>query len=175
MEKRKDRHGLFMAFAASALLLVGALVIASVISPDTVSVFGSGSKSDTAHLTVNVLEGYTETPINDASVVVVETGKVYQTDENGLTEKIDVPVIRDKRYDDIMQKQWGEITLIVYKEGFIPYALFYLQVLGGQTREGVKILLFEEGQTESTQPFSIIEGPNRLWVDALVEMYRPKA
>lgn len=174
MEKKKDRRGLFMAVAASALLLVGALAIASVIAPDAVSVFGSGSKSGTAQLTVNVLEGYTETPIKDASVVIVETGKVYQTDENGMTEKIDVPVIRDKRYDDIMQKQWGEITLIVYKEGFVPYALFYLQVVGGQTREGVKILLFEEGQTESAQPFSIIEGPNRVWVDALVEMYRPK-
>ncbi len=172
MEKKKDRRGLFMAFAASALLLVGALVIASVISPNAVSVFGS--HSDTAQLTVNVVEGYTEAPIKDASVVVVETGKVYQTDENGMTQNINVPVIRDTRYDDIMQKQWGEITLIVYKEGFIPYALFYLQVIGGQTREGVKILLFEEGQTESTQPFSIIEGPNRVWVDALVEMYRPK-
>jgi len=174
MEKRKDRRGLLMAFGASALLLVGALTIASVISPDVVSVFGSGLQSDTAELTVNVVEGYTESPINNASVVVVETGNVYQTDENGMTEKIKVPVIRDTRFDDIMQKPWGEITLIVYKEGFIPYALFYLQVLGGQTREGVKILLFEEGQTQSVQPFSIIEGPNRAWVDKLVEMYRPE-
>jgi hypothetical protein len=173
MEKRKDRRGLFMAFGASALLLVGALVIASVISPGAISVFG-GSNSNTAYLTVNVLEGYTETPIANASVAVVETGKVYQTDENGMTDKIDVPVIRDARYDSIIQKPWGEITLIIYKEGFVPYALFYLQVLGGQTREGVKILLFEEGQTESSEPFSIIEGPNRVWVDALVEMYRPK-
>lgn len=172
MERRKDRRGLFMAFGASALLLVGALVIASVISPDAVSVFGSSS--DTAYLTVNVLEGYTDTPIENASVVVVETGKVYQTDKDGMTDKIDVPVVRDTRYDSIMQKPWGEITLIVYKEGFVPYALFYLQVLGGQTREGVKILLFEEGQTESSQPFSIIEGPNRVWVNELVEMYRPK-
>lgn len=172
MERRKDRRGLFMAFGASALLLVGALVIASVISPDAVSVFGSSS--DIAYLTVNVLEGYTDTPIENASVVVVETGKVYQTDKDGMTDKIDVPVVRDTRYDSIMQKPWGEITLIVYKEGFVPYALFYLQVLGGQTREGVKILLFEEGQTESSQPFSIIEGPNRVWVNELVEMYRPK-
>lgn len=173
MEKRIDRRGLFMAFAASALLLVGALVLASMISPDAVAVFGS--KSDTASLTVSVVEGYTETPIDGASVVVVETGKVYQTAEDGMTAQIDVPVIRDSRFDSIMQKPWGEITLIVYKEGFVPYALFYLQVLGGQTREGVKILLFEEGQTESAEPFSIIEGPNRVWVDALVEMYRPKA
>lgn len=172
MDKRKDRRGLFMAFGASALLLVGALVIASVISPDAVSVFGSNS--DTAYLTVNVLEGYTETPIENASVVVVETGKVYQTNKDGMTDKIDVPVVRDTRYDSIIQKPWGEVTLIIYKEGFVPYALFYLQVLGGQTREGVKILLFEEGQTESAEPFSIIEGPNRVWVDALVEKYRPK-
>lgn len=172
MEKRKDRHVLFMAFGASALLLVGALVIASVISPDAVSVFGS--KSDTASLTVSVVEGYTETPIENASVVVAETGTSYQTDKNGMTDKIDVPVIRDTRFDSIIQKPWGEITLIVYKEGFVPYALFNLQVLSGQTREGVKILLFEKGQTESAEPFSIIEGPNRVWVDALVEKYRPK-
>lgn len=173
MEKRIDRRGMIMAFAASALLLAGALALASVISPDAVAVFGS--KTDTASLTVSVVEGYTETPVDGACVVVVETGKIYQTSEDGMTPKIDVPVIRDSRFDSIMQKPWGEITLIVYKEGFVPYALFYLQVLGGQTREGVKILLFEEGQTESAEPFSIIEGPNRVWVDALVEMYRPKA
>ena len=85
-----------------------------------------------------------------------------------------MPVIRDKRYDAILEKPWGEVTLIIYKEGFVPYALFYLQVIGGQTREGVKILLFEQGGTESNEPFSIIEGPSRAWVDALVEMYRPE-
>lgn len=173
MEKLKDRHGLLMAIGASCLLLLGALVLANVVTPETAAVFSSGSKQ-TASLTVHVVEGYTETPISNATVVVVETGKSYQTDETGFTEKIEVPVVRDTRYDSILEKPWGEVTLIIYKEGFIPYALFYLQVLGGQTREGVKILLFEEGQTDSSQPFSIIEGPNRVWVDALVEMYRPK-
>jgi hypothetical protein len=85
-----------------------------------------------------------------------------------------VPVIRDTRYDAILEKPWGEISLIVYKDGFVPYALFYLQVLAGQTREGVKILLFEQGSTDSGEPFSIIEGPNRVWVNQLVKMYRPR-
>ncbi len=174
MEKTKDRHGLLMAIGASCLLLLGALVLANVVTPDAAAVFATGNSSETASLTVHVLEGYTETPISDASVVLVETGKEYQTNKDGFTEKIDVPVVRDTRYDGILEKPWGEVTLIVYKEGFIPYALFYLQVIGGETREGVKILLFEEGQTESAEPFSIIEGPNRVWVDALVDMYRPK-
>ncbi len=173
MQKPKDRHTLAAAAGICLLLLIAAVVLAFTLAPTSVSVF-SASGAATAKLTVRVLEGYTESPIADASVVVLETGKVYQTDSKGMTETIDVPVIRDKRYDAILEKPWGEITLIIYKDGFVPYALFYLQVIGGQTREGVKILLFEQGATESYAPFSIIEGPSRAWVDALVDMYRPE-
>ncbi len=174
MEKLKDKRTLLAAAGVSALLLLGAIVLAVSISPSALPVF-SGNGSGTARLTVSVVEGYTETPLPDASVVVVETGKLYKTDAAGLTQVIEVPVIKDTRYDNILQKPWGEITLIIYKEGFIPYALFYLQVLEGQTREGVKILLFEHDKTQSNAPFSIIEGPNRIWVNSLVEMFQPKA
>jgi hypothetical protein len=173
MQKNKDRHTLAAAAGICLLLLIGAVVLAFTLAPSSVSVFSTAS-ADTAKLTVRVLEGYTESPIANASVVVLETGKVYQTDNKGMTEIINVPVIRDNRYDAILEKPWGEVTLIIYKEGFVPYALFYLQVIGGQTREGVKILLFEQGDTESNEPFSIIEGPSRAWVDTLVEMYRPE-
>ncbi|MFA5676038.1 MAG: hypothetical protein WDA65_05895 [Christensenellales bacterium] len=171
MEKIKDKRTFLAAIGVSALLLLGAIVLAVSVSPSALPVFwGGGGK--TARLTVLVVEGYTETPIADAAVVVVETGKTYKTDTVGLTQIIEVPVIKDTRYDKILQKPWGEITLIIYKEGFIPYALFYLQVLEGQTREGVKILLFEHDKTPNT-PFSIIEGPSRIWVNALVEKYQP--
>jgi hypothetical protein len=172
MEKRKDRRTLAAAAGISLLLVIAAVALAFTLTPSSVEVFNPAS-TDTAGLTLRVLEGYTESPIADASVVVLETGKTYKTNDKGMTEVIEVPVIRDTRYDSILQKPWGEVSLIVYKDGFVPYALFYLQVLGGQTREGVKILLFEQGSTDSEEPFSIIEGPNRAWVDQLVEMYRP--
>ena len=175
MNPLKNRRTLFAAICVSALLFAGALTLIVLISGQTsVAVFSSSSSTATAKLTVNVVEGYTETPIEGASVVVVETGQVYSTDASGYTEVMEVPVIRDTRYDDILSKSWGEITLIIYKDGFVPYALFYLQVAAGETREGVKILLFEQGDTESSEPFSIIEGPNRVWVDALIEMYQPE-
>lgn len=174
MDKFKDKRTLVAAVGVSALLLIGAVTLAVNLSPAATSVFSANSGSGKARFSVSVLEGYTETPIAGAQVVVVETGKLYQTDENGLTETIEVPLVRDTRFDRILEKPWGEVSLIVYKEGFVPYALFYLQVLGGQTREGVKILLFEQDQTENAAPFSIIEGPNRIWVNTLVEMYRPK-
>lgn len=169
-----NKHTLVAALGASVFLLVGAVILVVLISAGNgVSVFSFG-RAGTAGLTVNVVEGYTETPIEGACVVVVETGDMFITDESGYTELIEVPVIRDTRYDDILSKPWGEITLIIYKEGFMPYALFYLQVAEGETREGVKILLFEEGISESNEPFSIIEGPNRVWVNALIDIYRPE-
>lgn len=173
MNRFKDKKTLFTAVAVSAILLIGAVVLASSLSTSSVPAFFAASQ-DTARLTVSVVEGYTETPIENAAVVVVETGQIYHTDENGLTDIIEVPVVRDSRFDRILQKSWGEITLIIYKDGFVPYALFYLQVLGGQTREGVKILLFEQDKTQNNAPFSIIEGPNRIWVNELVEKYRPQ-
>lgn len=169
----KNKKNLIAAIGVSLTLLVGAVVlVTSIIGANSTSVFSIGT-ADTAKLTVNVVEGYTESPIVDASVVVVETGNVYTTNSEGHTGVIEVPLVRDTRYDKILAKPWGEITLIIYKEGFMPYALFYLQVVGGQTREGVKILLFEQGITDSNEPFSIIEGPNRIWVDELIKMYQP--
>lgn len=169
----KTRKNLIAAVAVSMVLLVGAVVLGVTMNAGSIAAM-SLNTSDTASLTVHVVEGYTESPIQDAAVVVVETGRTYHTDANGYTDVIDVPLVRDTRYDRILPKPWGEVTLIIYKEGFMPYALFYLQVIGGQTREGVKILLFEQGITESDEPFSIIEGPNRLWVNELIKKYQPE-
>ena len=174
MEKIKDRRTLAAAAGICLLLLIAAVSLALTLTPADVAVFRTGQNAETAALTLRVLEGYTESPIENATVVILETGKTYKTNENGLTDVIEVPVIRDTRYDAILEKPWGEVSLIVYKDGFVPYALFYLQVLAGQTREGVKILLFEQGRTDSGEPFSIIEGPNRVWVNQLVEMHRPR-
>ena len=78
----------------------------------------------------------------------------------------------DKRYDKILPKPWGEISVIFYKEGYIDYALFYLQVLEGNTRENVEILMFENGKMQSDQPFSIIEGPNKIWVNEMITKHK---
>jgi hypothetical protein len=173
-QPRSPKRNLAAAVAVSLLLLVGAVMMTVFLSGDNSIAAMSFGTSGNAKFTVSVVEGYTDTPIADAKVVVLETGKSYATDANGNTEAIDVPVIRDTRFDKIIPKPWGEVSLIVYKDGFLPYALFYLQVMGGETRKGVKILLFENNSTGNSDPFSIIEGPNRLWVDELVKRYQPK-
>ncbi len=172
MEPVKNRRTLFAALGVSFALLAGAILTGLLLN-DGGSVAAFSTSSDTAYFSIKVVEGYSEAPLANAQVVVVETGKVYTTDANGMTEVIPVPAVRDERYDKVLPKPWAEVSVIIYKDGYVPYALFYLQVMAGETREGVKILLFEEGSSDSSEPFSIIEGPNRAWVDALVEQYDP--
>jgi hypothetical protein len=173
-KQRSPKRNLAAAVTVSVLLLVGAVMMTVFLSGDNSIAAMSFGTTGNAKFTVNVVEGYNNTPIADAKVVILETGKTYATDASGNTGIIEVPVMRDTRFDKIIPKPWGEVSLIVYKDGFLPYALFYLQVLGGETRSGVKILLFEDNSTGNPEPFSIIEGPNRLWVDELVKRYQPK-
>lgn len=173
MEKNNKRT-LAAAIGVAVFLLAGAAILTVFLTEGgDVSALSFGS-TGSAKLSLNVVEGKTDSPVANAQVVILETGKTYNTGQNGETGIIEVPVIRDTRYDNIIPKPWGEVSLIVYKDGFLPYALFYLQVADGQTRKGVKVLLFENDSTGNSQPFSIIEGPNRAWVDELVKKYQPK-
>lgn len=175
MEKRNNKkRSTLAALGVAVLLLAGAAVLTVFLSENNSIAAMSFGTTGNAKLTVNVVEGRTETPVEGAQVVVLETGRIYNTNNEGKTDEIEVPYVRDTRYDKIIPKQWGEVSLIVYKEGFLPYALFYLQVAEGQTRKDVKILLFENDSTGNPEPFSIIEGPNRAWVDELVKKYQPK-
>jgi hypothetical protein len=120
-----------------------------------------------------VVDGFSEEPLAGAVVVIPETGQRFVTGEDGATALIQVPIIEDQHFKDIAPKPWGEVTLIVYKEGYIDYVLFYTHVWENQTREGPKILLFPQPEGEPAEPFPIVEGPHRLWVNKLVDKFRP--
>ena len=141
-------------------------------NPSSVSVFHNGMAL-TGSFEPQVVDGITGEPIAGATLVIVETGDTYTTDENGYTPKIEVPIYLDDRFDAVEKKPWGEISLVVYKNGYVPYALFYLQIMSDTTRKGPQILMFQKGDTELDEPISIIEGPSKMWVDAIIEKCRP--
>lgn len=163
--------GLVILILASAIILgLGAYAFyATAVQTSTTS-----GQAAPAKLRVEVVDGMTETPIEGATVVIPELGKAFDTDKTGKTGVIDVPFLPDKHYDGILPQPWGEITLLVYKQDYATYALFHCQVVAGQTRMGPKILLFKNAELSTTQPFSIIEGPNRIWVNELIKKYQPK-
>ncbi len=120
-----------------------------------------------------VVDGFNEEPIEGAVVVIPETNEKYKTDENGYTPNIRIKISPDSSFEKIHPKSWGETTLIVYKEGYREYVLLDINVWEGQTRQGPIILLFKKESQQLDQPMSIVEGPNQVWINSLVEKYRP--
>ena len=122
---------------------------------------------------IEVVDGFTDTPVCGADVVIPEINQSFTTDENGLTPLISVPIKTDSRFNDMLPQDWGGISVLVYCDGYTDYALFYTHVRESEERDAVRIYLFEEGSTGSSQPFSIIEGPERQWVQKMLDKYRP--
>ena len=124
-------------------------------------------------LQIKVVDGFSDLPLLGATVVVPEADAQHITDENGQTPAIIVPIENDPRFNTLLSQPWGQATIMVYKEGYIPYALFYTAVWENQMRQGPTIYLFPEGATEGNEPFIVVEGPQRLWVQELLEKYQP--
>lgn len=139
---------------------------------ESMDVFTTSKEAHYGYIIPKVTDGFSEEPIEGATIVIPEIDQSFVTGADGRTSKIRVPVDPDGRFKSIMPKSWGEITLIAYKEGYIDYVLFYTHVWENQTREGPEILLFPQDEKKGVEPFAIVEGPNRLWVKELVKKYK---
>ena len=155
----------FILAASSAALLLP--VIRS--EQPAVSVFSS-TEPDTGFVP-KVIDGRTGLPIENAVIIIPETGETYQTDAHGKTPFIRIPYSAKTDFDAIHPKDWCEVTLLAYAEGYAPYALFYLQLQKDSLREGPTVMLFPGEQ----DPFSIIEGPPEPWVSELLEKFTPRS
>lgn len=169
--------------AVSNKIVVIAVIVASLLfalgiwvrsRPDAAESSAAAEASiSMGSLQAETIDGLTGGPLSGATVVIPETGKTYQTDEAGKTPVIELPVSQDKTYEKILRKPWGEITILVYKDGYVPYALFHAQIPLNQTRQGPRIYLFPQSSVQSDQPFSVVEGPPRTWVNELISKYAP--
>ena len=132
-----------------------------------------GGEKVQGSLIVEVVDGRTEEPLSGCSVFVLENRAYYATGADGRTQEIMVSAPRTEDYDGLLAQPWGEATLIVYREGYIPYALFGAQVTANECREGPRIYLFEDDGSTQGRACSVIEGPQRDWVDQLVRLCEP--
>lgn len=163
--------------AKRLLIAVGAVLVIGTLA-FTLSRGGIPALSKSGpqgRMTVEVVDGFTDAPIEGATVVIPETGDKFTTDKNGKTAQFTLPILENSTYKSILRQPWGEVTVLVYKDGYIPYALFHTQVWENQARQGPRIYLFAPEYAQNDQPFSVIEGPQRIWVNELLKKYKPKA
>lgn len=175
MKQKTSAQALAIVVCVALCLLSGffALFFSTTDARRYVSAFSSGN-AGTGQFRLKVLNGVTREPVKKASVILPQTGRTYRTGADGQTEDITVPIFTDTLFNDIQKQDWGSVCVLVYADGYVPYALFDMQVEAGKRRLGPTILIFPEGATGSDAPLNIVEAPQRAWVDALVEKYQPK-
>lgn len=174
-----SRHLFPVAAIALAILLlyIGSYILFDELVDRQIQAFSSQQQNAfTRHygyIQPQVLDGFTEEPIEGAVVVIPETGQQFITSDDGQTATIKIPVMEDQHFAGFAPKPWSEVTLIVYKEGYLEYVLFHTHVWENQTRKGPRILLFPKTEGQDDEPFSIVESPHRIWVKDLVDKFRP--
>lgn len=150
-----------IALAISMALNITALIL---IEP----VFGA----DKSELVITVVDGQSGKPVLDATVCIPEINSYYKTDAMGKTAKISVPIIRNQNFDATMVRDFGEVTLLVYKDGYIDFILFYTIIPTDRVRYGPTVMLFEAYAADENALQHLVEGPPEVWIRELVDKYR---
>lgn len=144
--------------AAAAMLLAGCVFL---------------PKKEAFTLTVCVKDGFSGKAVSGAAVVIPETGDRLITDSEGFTPEASVPFIADEHYSRLQRQDSGIATVLIYRDGYVPYALFYLRTHAGERRT-VTLYIFPDDGT-MREPFSVIESPDDAWISDFTEKFRPKA
>lgn len=121
-----------------------------------------------AFVVPTVKDAVTGDPIENAQIVVAETGQVYATDSSGATEPIPCTSSQAPEYPS------QTATLLVYAEGYLNYAVFNVQATPGETRAGPDILMFQEKESQSQAAVVLVESPDRAFVEAMLTQLKPK-
>ena len=154
-----------------AFICLFVLLCIGMISGDA-SVAALSPSGAVGSIAITVRDGMTDQPVQSAAVVIPESGQTAYTDKEGKTEVLRVPIVEDAAFRQILPKPWGEITVLVYKQGYIDCAIFHVNIWENQTRNGPTVLLFPADGSQD-QPFTLTEGPGRIWVQQLLDQYKP--
>ena len=161
----------YWAVICSGFILAACLGVLIFNQPDEVAVLtGAGIP---AQVYFTVLDGRTQQPLAHARVILPEYDLTLTSDEQGRTAVSSVEVLRNDYYNRTLPQIFGQITVLCYKDGYLPYALFGLNVYSGETRT-LEILMFTPDNAPSTDAIVLQEGFAPDWVKQFIDKYQPK-
>lgn len=101
-----------------------------------------------------------------AKVFVCEISQCFETGKNGQTANIEVPIMPDKRFLEICKKDFGEVTLLITKDGYCPTCVTGVIARTNVTRLGPKIVL-----KLGTENRHIADSIDESWLKKFCEKY----
>lgn len=127
----------------------------------------------TGHMKLTVVDAYSFRAVPNAQIVLPEAGLSTVSDANGIAYLYGVPVHAPEGALGAVACDYGETTILVYAEGYLPFALFHAHVYENRMRNGPTLYLFPESTEDGLDVVSIIESPAEDWVKRLLDTYAP--
>ncbi len=124
---------------------------------------------------VSVVDAYTLRPLENSTIIIPESGMQAVTDANGKAKFYGIPVEKDMVLNALLPIECGRVTLLVYREGYLPFALFYTQVYENRVRNGPTNYMFPTGTESGLEAITVIEAPAYEWVRELLEKNQPNS
>ena len=138
------------------------------------SVNNSIDYNSTGNVIVQVIDDFTNEPIEGATVCILETRHYEMTNKYGSTNSIEVPIIKNKNFDLYLKRTWGEITVLVYKNGYADNISFYNLIMPNTTRAGLIIRMKEIINSEDNSPTISLNKPTPEWTETLIKLYKKR-
>ena len=151
---------LIFGFVATTLMLT--LPIATK-QANTITTFGK--------VVISVFSKSDHTPIENATVCVIETNEYFFTSSLGSTQKIQLQA--SKKSDIYFSlNTWTEYTLLIYKNGFYPHLYYGLKIQPNQTKTGIVITLTERMPHDEFTFTQSYEYPSTSWSENIIDKYK---
>jgi hypothetical protein len=127
------------------------------------------AQTDWAYLKISIIDLKTREPLENATVCILETKQYYTTDKYGNTPTIQAPYLKNSNFDDVLERPWGDITILAYKDGYVDYLVFYIMVQKNKTRY---LTLTLAPHSVGSEPYLIIESPDDDWAKEIIKRYK---
>lgn len=124
------------------------------------------------HISVYVIDAYSYKPLKNAAVVIPECENTVYTDARGVALLSSVPIDMDSDFIRLTGASYGEITMIIYAEGYLPCVWFKVHIYPSRIRSGPTIYMFPEGG-EDVLVTVFTESPEDTLMRDFVARYAP--
>lgn len=137
-----------------------------------VKINSSHANKTTGYVQIKVLEANTLKPVSNATVCIIEDNLYTQTNANGDTSKLKLNLLRNTNYDNILLRNWGEFTILIYKQGYATHISFYNEVYAGITRIGIICYLSAIKTSYDKTITTNVNLPNSNYLETLIMHYK---
>ncbi|HEY8423586.1 MAG TPA: carboxypeptidase-like regulatory domain-containing protein [Clostridia bacterium] len=127
------------------------------------------SQNEYGYLKIRVIDLVTREPVAGATVCIVESNQYYTTDKNGFTPTIQAPYLKNTNFDNVLERPWGDITILAYKEGYVDYLVFYIMLPKNATRH---LTITLAPYSAGAEPYLLIESPDDEWAKEIIKKYK---